>query len=910
MALPQRQPSRQLPLPPAIAVALAVLLAMAAVALWFQNVASDTVRWRAHTLRVRVELAELRSDVLEISRAVRGPVASARDEGLASAQDALQRTPERLRSLQGLTADSPAQQQRLRQLDERLRTLTALDQDLLREAAEAGFEAARERVAEGDAAAELTAVKALLDALDAEELRVLARRDTAVQQSMNLTIASTTLGSLLSLALVAWAGRGQQRSLRRLGDTVGELEQARDSLRQANERLQAQAGQLTELNAALWRSIGDDVPPRPVAAPMPTRLDAPERLEALRRTQLMDTPPEEDFDRFTRLAALSLRAPMGLISLVDERRQFFKSAFGLPEALAETREMPVQESFCQFVVTSGGALVVEDAQRHPPPGYGRPVPAGVGAYLGVPLATPDGQVLGSFCVVDDKPRHWTAQERANLERIAQSVLAAIAVRMQLRTLERHVAERTAEARLLAGAIQHSLNGVSIANAQGRITYANDAYALQFGYARPEEVAGVAVTEHCADPDVAERIRAELKSRGTSRMEFTARRRDGSLFEVLLDLYLAHDESGREICVGTSIDITERKRAEEALRLGEERLRLALEAARMGAYDYDPATRRVQCVGSLYGSLGLPAQGSSEEFTQHVHPEDRAALRRQAAQVSPAQPGYVLEYRLGTAEGGWAWIADHAQAHFSSDGRLLRRIGINVDVTARREAEAALKAALAEKEVLLQEVHHRVKNNLQIVTSLLQLQRRQLQDPAIQAAFSETEHRVRAMALVHQRLYQQSTLSALNFDDYLRTLLDQLMRSFGAEQRVRLTLALQPQRLPVDTAIPLGLIVTELVTNALKYACTPGRRGELRIALHPAQGAPGRLVLEVQDDGPGLPPGFEPAESTGLGMRLVTLLSRQLDASVALGKAAGTHWHVDVPVQAGPAAAATPPATTP
>ncbi|WP_084150325.1 histidine kinase dimerization/phosphoacceptor domain -containing protein [Azohydromonas australica] len=883
-----------LPLPPAIGLALGLLLAVALAALWFQDVAREAVRGRAHTHQVRLELTELRNEVLELSRAVRGYVATGREDWLEPGREAQRQAPRRLQRLRQLSERHPAQQQRLAALERHLQALIELDEAVLRAAVVQGLPAARQRIAASTGPAELAAMSGLFDALDAEELRLLGERDAAVQRNTNLTIAVTALGSLLSLALVAWAGWGQQRSLRRLGDTVRALEQAQASLSQANTRLQAQAGQTAELNEALWRSIGDGVA-RPSAQPSPQRLDAPERLEALRRTQLMDTPPEEDFDRFTRLAALTLQAPLCLISLVDDRRQFFKSAFGLPEALAGSRELPVQESFCQFVVTSGEALVVEDARHAPPPRYALPVPEGVVAYLGVPLATPDGHVLGSFCVVDDKPRQWTA-----LERIAQSVLAAVAVRMQLRALEKHVAVRTAEVQLLAGALKHSLNGVSIVDRRGYITYANDAFSLQFGYERPEEVVGQPVELHCTQPGQAQRIYEELRAWGACRTELTARRRDGSPLEVLVDVYLARDEGGHEVYVGTTMDITERKRAEQALRLGEERLRLALEAARMGAYDHDPATGEVQRIGTLYVSLGLAPRGHGEEYLDRVHPEDRAMLRSRMAGVSPAQPGYTAEYRLRTAAGGWAWTADHAQASFSDAGELQRQIGINMDITARREAEAGLKAALAEKEVLLQEVHHRVKNNLQVVSSLLQLQRRQLRDPAIEAVFSETEHRVRAMALVHQRLYQQSTLSALNFADYLRTLADQLIRSFGAEGRVRPACELQPLTLPVNTAIPLGLIVTELITNALKYAYGPGSEGVLGLVLRMPEAepaAPRSVVLEVHDSGPGLPPGFEPAGATSLGMRLVTLLSRQLDALVEIGPGPGTHWRVTVPLGA-------------
>ena len=155
----------------------------------------------------------------------------------------------------------------------------------------------------------------------------------------------------------------------------------------------------------------------------------PTRLAALRQTSLLDTPPEEPFDRLTRLAAIVLRAPIALVSLVDGKRQFFKSCLGLPEPLASLRQTPLTHSFCRHAVASGEPFIVSDARTHP---IVRDNPAvselGVIAYAGIPLITREGQTLGSFCVVDTRPREWTAEDIEALRSLAAAVMTEIETR--------------------------------------------------------------------------------------------------------------------------------------------------------------------------------------------------------------------------------------------------------------------------------------------------------------------------------------------------------------------------------------------------------------------------------------------------------------------------------------------------
>jgi DNA-binding CsgD family transcriptional regulator len=169
------------------------------------------------------------------------------------------------------------------------------------------------------------------------------------------------------------------------------------------------------------------------------------RLEELAQLHLLDTPPEEQFDRLTRVAAQSLGAPIALVSLVDDHRQFFKSACGLIEPLASVRETPLSHSFCKYVVATSAPLIVRNAYDHPVVCGNRAVTElGVVAYLGIPLALPNGMSLGSFCVIDTEPRHWTRDDRQTMTALAAAVITEIALRSaqnQLRQLQRSLANQ-------------------------------------------------------------------------------------------------------------------------------------------------------------------------------------------------------------------------------------------------------------------------------------------------------------------------------------------------------------------------------------------------------------------------------------------------------------------------------------
>jgi two-component sensor histidine kinase len=231
-----------------------------------------------------------------------------------------------------------------------------------------------------------------------------------------------------------------------------------------------------------------------------------------------------------------------------------------------------------------------------------------------------------------------------------------------------------------------------------------------------------------------------------------------------------------------------------------------------------------------------------------------------------------------------------------DVRLLRLVGeVFASALDRKAADERLRVSLQEKDVLLREVHHRVKNNMQIVQSLLYLQAHALREelgPVALDAFHQSQNRIRSMATMHDRLYRAKDLSSIDFQDYLKVLVPELMNSYGMSERVKIEITGDRVLLGVDRAIPCGLIANELVTNSLKHAFPDQRRGAIQIRLRRL--ARQQTEMRVRDDGVGLPPGTDWRNSTSLGMQLVGDLVRQLDGSADLESAHGVHFRVRFP----------------
>ncbi len=224
------------------------------------------------------------------------------------------------------------------------------------------------------------------------------------------------------------------------------------------------------------------------------------------------------------------------------------------------------------------------------------------------------------------------------------------------------------------------------------------------------------------------------------------------------------------------------------------------------------------------------------------------------------------------------------------GRIVSRVIVLRDITDRKRTEEKIKSSLKEKEVLLQEVHHRVKNNLQIISSLLSLQSAHIKDRRDLEMLKESQNRIRTMALIHEKLYQSEDLANIDFHEYIEALVDALFRSYGVStDTVTPAIEVGAVSLGVDTAIPCGLILNELVSNSLKHAFPGGRKGEIRITLRPLNGS---IELMVRDNGVGIPDRIDFRTTDSLGLHLVTILAEdQLNGKITLTRDGGTTFTI-------------------
>ncbi|HEX7628289.1 MAG TPA: histidine kinase dimerization/phosphoacceptor domain -containing protein [Candidatus Methanoperedens sp.] len=224
-----------------------------------------------------------------------------------------------------------------------------------------------------------------------------------------------------------------------------------------------------------------------------------------------------------------------------------------------------------------------------------------------------------------------------------------------------------------------------------------------------------------------------------------------------------------------------------------------------------------------------------------------------------------------------------------NGNLLCRTAMS-DITERKLASEIINNSLKEKEILLKEIHHRVKNNLQIVSSLITLQSDYIKDKAGQRAFLDSKNRIDTMALIHEKLYMSPDISRIDFADYVNEFMGNLFISYGVNvNMVKLKMDIENVSFDINTAIPVGLMVNELISNVLKHAFPEGKKGEIKIGLHPEQG--GKFTLIVSDNGIGFPQDMDFKKTESLGMRLVNSLTNQLRGTIELDRTQGTSFKI-------------------
>jgi PAS domain S-box-containing protein len=436
--------------------------------------------------------------------------------------------------------------------------------------------------------------------------------------------------------------------------------------------------------------------------------------------------------------------------------------------------------------------------------------------------------------------------------------------------------------------EDDLSGVYLSTPQGQLLACNPAFVRIMGYANAEQMQAINTAEMYASPADRENFLDQLRQNGKLiNSELTLVRRDGARIHAVENVVGIFCDGQLVEFIGYLFDVTEQKKRDATMRLLAHTMESITEIATITDLE-DRFTFVNQSFLQTYGYVLDEVIGKSVSMLW-----------------SPNNPPHLFHQILSQSKtGSWRGEVLNRTKHGSEfplelrtsqvrdeKGNILGLVGISEDITERKEAEEQLRSSLREKDALLREIHHRVKNNLQVISSLLHMQAARSGEEKIRSVLEESEHRIRSMALIHEALYRTYNFSALDFGAHLRELVAALTRSYG-RAGVDTAMEVEGVELPIDAAVPCGLIANELITNALKHAFPSQRNGTITVGLRRRN--PELVELSVRDDGIGFPSNRDYHEMTTMGMNIVESLVQQIDGVMTLDTSKGTTFVVTFP----------------
>lgn len=445
---------------------------------------------------------------------------------------------------------------------------------------------------------------------------------------------------------------------------------------------------------------------------------------------------------------------------------------------------------------------------------------------------------------------------------------------------------------LAAIVDSSEDAILSKTMDGNITSWNRGAEKLYGYTA-EEVIGrhVSLLVPLDQPDEIPRIMNTL-SHGEviGHYETLRRKKDGTIIDVSLTISPVRDITG--VIIGASAvarDITQEKKlrmeraflasiidgSEDAI-LSKDLNGIILSwnrgAERMYGYLQKEIIGKPVSVLTAPGNMNeIPEILKRVQLGEQIDPYETKRIRKDGSEIDVS-----------------LMISPIKDIH----GKIVAASAIARDITQKKQSEAIIQAQLREKDVLIQEVFHRVKNNLQLVSSLLHLRSRQIKDVDGLAAFQDSIARIQAMALVHEKIYQSDNVAQIELGDYLRSLIEPMIESYFKDSKVECSVSGDQCNFDLNQAVPLGMIMNELITNCLKYAFS--RTSQAKITVEIKQGE-GCVIVSIADNGVGLPSHVDFSTSSTFGFRIVRLLAAQINATIEVHRNHGSRFEISVPV---------------
>jgi PAS domain S-box-containing protein len=430
--------------------------------------------------------------------------------------------------------------------------------------------------------------------------------------------------------------------------------------------------------------------------------------------------------------------------------------------------------------------------------------------------------------------------------------------------------------------------------EGVIQYVNPPAALILGY-DPSGIVGMTLDRFISPlsmPVVASAMKRRKAGEPVGFYEITILARDGSQRAVIVKgVQILYD--GAPATLNVLTDITELRQAEEALYSSEERYRKVGDLIQFGVWMADADGDFTYLSQSFLDLLEMPFEGClNAGWMKRLAAQDRERTATDWKQCIRSGGFWDYEYRITSKAGKDTFVLSRGAPIYDSRGKITSWAGIHFDITDLRLSANKLEASLREKEIIIKEVHHRVKNNMQVISGFLLLQSQYITDPKSVQMMEDAQQRVKTMALVHERLYQSRSLEFIDAADYIKSLIADLLNSSTLTTAVETEVNVDHINITLDMAIPIGLIINELVTNSLKHAFAGRPQGKLTVSLR--LGDDHRINLIASDDGIGLPADYSERSMTTLGTQLVKVLVGQLGGKMTVESSNGTKFIISFP----------------
>jgi len=454
---------------------------------------------------------------------------------------------------------------------------------------------------------------------------------------------------------------------------------------------------------------------------------------------------------------------------------------------------------------------------------------------------------------------------------------------------------------LASIVENSDDAIIGKDLEGTVLSWNKAAERIYGYCA-DEMIGKSISL-LIPPHSDEMLKFLEKIRNGEKISHYQTKRvhkSGKIIDISLTISPIRDLHGNIIGASSiARDITTQKKAEKALKESEEKYRLISENTGDVIWLLDLNTEKFSYESpSVYRLRGyMPEEVLEQSMEDVMTPESYQFILENLPERIQAFVSGDDSFRVQTSridqlhkDGSIVPTEVVTTVIVNEEGQVSQILGVSRDITERLKMEEEIKKSLNEKEMLLKEIHHRVKNNLMVISSLLNLQSQYIKDKEALNVFRESQNRAKSMALIHERLYRSTDLKRIDFGEYIQSLATDLFRTYVADPSlIKLNMNVESIMLDINTAIPLGLIVNELISNSMKHAFPDERKGEINIDFH--KDKENVLKLTVNDDGIGFPEALDFRNTESLGLQLVNNLTQQINGEIELDRTDGTTFKI-------------------